>query len=359
MTGEKNGGRPYIDRARARAQSAPMFTFGLGGQAAGGLDAAVLLSAALALEALLGEARWLFKIIPHPIAVMGAAAGWLDRRLNRERRAESVRAVRGLFAALVIICAAGALGAALAEAARSIRFGWTAELAALTLMLAGRSLYTHVRRVSRALQTGGLEAGREAVSHIAGRAPKHLDRHGVCRTAVESLAENFSDAVVAPAFWYLVFGLPGVFAYKAVNTLDSMIGHMTPRHRAFGMAAARMDDIANWIPARLSGLFIALAALFAPRASPGRALKVMFRDAGKHRSPNAGWPEGAMAGAVDCALAGPRRYAHGAVNDPWIGGEGTAMTETAHIKRALGVYAAANLILALTVVSLALLKLSN
>ncbi|MHC8507914.1 MAG: adenosylcobinamide-phosphate synthase CbiB [Rhodospirillales bacterium] len=333
-----------------------MFSFGPAG---GALDPTVLLAAALAFEAVLGEARLLFKIIPHPVVVIGAAVGWLDRRLNREHRTAAVRAARGLFAALVIIIAAGGVGAALAWTARSIPYGWGVELAALTMMLSGRALHDHVRRVMRALNTRGLPAGREAVSHIVGRDTNQLDRHGVCRSAIESLAENFSDAVIAPVFWYLVFGLPGVFAYKAVNTLDSMIGHTTPKHRAFGMAAARIDDIANWIPARISGVIIALAALFAPKASPLRAFKVMLRDAGKHRSPNAGWPEGAMAGAAGCALAGPRRYAHGVVDDPWVGGENTAKAEPAHIKRALRVYLAANLILALIVVSLALLRLSN
>ncbi len=158
---------------------------------------------------------------------------------------------------------------------------------------------------------GGLLAGREAVRHIVGRDPASLDTHGVARAAIESLAENFSDGVVAPVFWYLVLGLPGLFAYKTANTLDSMIGHQTPHYRCFGWAAARFDDFANLAPARSAALLIAAAALFSPDGRPSRALAIMLRDGRKHRSPNAGWPEGAMAGALGLALAGPRRYAGG------------------------------------------------
>ena len=188
-----------------------------------------------------------------------------------------------------------------------------------------------------ALAQGGVPAGREAVRHIVGRDPASLDRHGVARAAIESLAENFGDGVVAPVFWYLVLGLPGLFAYKAANTLDSMIGHRTPHYRAFGWAAARFDDLLNLAPARLGGLLLAAAALFARDARPDRALWVMLRDARKHRSPNAGWPEGAMAGALGLALAGPRRYAEGMVSDPWVG-DGTARAGVGDIARALRLF---------------------
>ena len=179
------------------------------------------------------------------------------------------------------------------------------------MLVAQRSLYDHVAAVALALDRGGLAAGREAVRHIVGRDPSRLDAHGVARAAIESLAENFSDGVVAPVFWYLLLGLPGLFAYKMANTLDSMIGHKTPHYLAFGWAAARFDDLANLAPARISGVLIAAAAVFAEKGRPGRALAIMLRDGAKHRSPNAGWPEGAMAGALDLALAGPRHYAGG------------------------------------------------
>ena len=167
---------------------------------------------------------------------------------------------------------------------------------------------------------------------------------GVARAAIESLAENFSDGVVAPIFWYLLFGLPGLFAYKMANTLDSMIGHKSERHRAFGWAAARFDDLVNLVPARLGGMLLVLAALFAGDAMPGPALRIMLRDGRKHHSPNAGWPEAAMAGALGLALAGPRHYAEGTVNDPWLG-EGTPLARPADIVRALRLYGYAGLLL--------------
>src|SRR5213079_521475 len=199
--------------------------------------------------------------------------------------------------------------------------------------------------VATALEWGGLSAGREAVRHIVGRDLLRLDAQGVARAAIESLAENFSDGVVAPVFWYLLFGLPGLLAYKMANTLDSMIGHRTARYRDFGWAAARFDDLLNMVPARLSGALLAIAAIFTREGTAGRAFTTMLRDAKKHHSPNAGWPEAAMAGALGLALAGPRDYAEGRVEDPWIGG-GTPLARPADIGRALRLYALACLLLA-------------
>jgi adenosylcobinamide-phosphate synthase len=190
-----------------------------------------------------------------------------------------------------------------------------------------------------------LAAARRAVGHIVGRDPMRLDRHGVARAAIESLAENFSDGVVAPVFWYLLLGLPGLFAYKMANTLDSMLGHRSERYRAFGWAAARFDDLVNLVPAPLSGLLLCAAASFAGNARPGRALTVMLHDGRKHHSPNAGWPEAAMAGALGLALAGPRPYAEGDVQDPWLG-DGTAEATPADIVRALHLYSLACRLLA-------------
>jgi adenosylcobinamide-phosphate synthase len=178
------------------------------------------------------------------------------------------------------------------------------------------------------------------VRHIVGRDPMSLDEHGVARAAIESLAENFSDGVVAPVLWTILFGLPGLFVYKTANTLDSMIGHLSPRYRSFGWAAARLDDVLNLAPARLAALLIAAAALVTPQTSSGAALRIMLRDAGKHRSPNAGWPEAAMAGALGLALAGPRRYAERVVADPWIG-DGRARAVPTDMFRALLIYVVA------------------
>jgi adenosylcobinamide-phosphate synthase len=228
--------------------------------------------------------------------------------------------------------------------------GAIVEALVIGILLAQRGLYEHVAVVALALEHGGLTAGREAVRHIVGRDPLRLDDHGVARAAIESLAENFSDGVVAPVFWYLLFGLPGLLAYKMANTLDSMIGHRTLRYRAFGFASARFDDLLNFLPARLSGTLLAIAAIFVGDGNAGRAFATMLRDAKKHHSPNAGWPEAAMAGALGLALAGPRDYAEERVEDAWIGG-GTPMARPADIARALRLYAVACLLLAGVILS--------
>ena len=331
-----------------------MFTFGYlgGGQH---LDPLAFLLVALLAEAYLGNVAALLGRGRHPVELIGNLIGFLDGKLNREDRSEMDRAVRGFLVVLVVGGLALLAGLGVAWLSLNHAFGPIVEILLLIMLLAQRSLYEHVAAVGAGLSKGGLEAGREAVSHIVGRDPRQLDEHGVARAGIESLAENFNDGVVAPVFWYVLFGFPGLLVYKAVNTMDSMIGHMTPKYRAFGMAAARMDDILNLIPARLAGLFVALAAAFAPTAHPGRAVKVMLRDASKHRSPNAGWPEGAMAGALDLALAGPRRYAKNVVSDPWIG-DGTARAGANDISRALYVYWVACLINGGWVAAIALLR---
>jgi len=221
-----------------------------------------------------------------------------------------------------------------------VRAGWIIAAVVVALLLAQRSLFAHVGRVAEALKTGGLESARGAVAHIVGRDPETLDRHGVARAAIESLAENFSYGVVAPAFWFALLGLPGLFLYRCANTLDSMIGHRSPKYLHFGWAAARLDDLLNLVPARLAGCLIALAALMTRGARVGAAFHTMLADAGKHRSPNAGWPEAAMAGALGLALAGPRRYGGTLVQDAWLGA-GRARAEAADIVAALRIYLAA------------------
>ena len=241
---------------------------------------------------------------------------------------------------VVVTGLAAAAGWAISWAGGQLRFGWLVELALIISLLAQRSLFQHVRAVGAALSERGLEAGRAEVAHIVGRDVRQLDEHGVARAAIESCAENFSDGVVAPVFWYVLFGLPGMLAYKAVNTLDSMVGYRNDRYRAFGWASARLDDVMNLLPARLSGLLLSGAALAVPSARPGAGLRTMLRDAGRHRSPNAGWPEAAMAGALDLSLAGPRRYPGLVVDDPWIG-DGTAQATARDVARALSLFTAA------------------
>jgi adenosylcobinamide-phosphate synthase len=257
------------------------------------MSQAGLLLAALLLDAALGEPRWLWSRLPHPAVLLGRAVAWLDRHLNRG----AARRLKGSLGFAGLALAALALGGAV----QALPGGGVPEVVLAAILLAQRSLAEHVRAVARGLRRG-LAPGRAAVAMIVGRDVAALDRAGVARAAIESAAENFSDGVVAPAFGYLVGGLPGLLLYKLTNTADSMIGYRTPRHEAFGWAAARFDDALNWIPARLTAALI--AAVFASR----RAWAVVRRDARLHRSPNAGWPEAAMAGVLDVALAGPRSY---------------------------------------------------
>jgi len=320
------------------------------------VDRLVILVLALGLDWLIGDPPALYRFVPHPVVIIGKAIALFDRRLNRLARSSAARRRRGVFTLLFLVVAAALIGFGLSLlAAHFGRWGGLLELAVVAVMVAQRSLYDHVARVMRALDQHGLAAGRVAVSHIVGRNPASLDSHGVVRAGIESLAENFSDGVVAPVLFYLLAGLPGLLVYKTVNTLDSMIGHKTPRHLAFGWASARFDDLLNLIPARLAGLLVGLAALFVPRGAPLKALTTMFRDAGKHRSPNAGWPEAAMAGALDLALAGPRRYGDITVTDPWMG-SGRARATVADMRAALRVFQVACLIqvLALGVAALVL-----
>ena len=303
-----------------------------------------LLLLALLVDSVVGDLRPVFRVVPHPVTVVGAAAGWLERRLNRAQRSTRARGVRGLLVTAVLTAAAAALGWAIAMGAAMLEYGAVIELSVVVVLVAQRSLFDHVRAVGRALKRDGVDGGRAAVRHIVGRDPQSLDEHGVARAAIESLAENFADGVVAPAFWYLLFGLPGLLAYKTVNTLDSMVGHRSPRYAAFGAVAARLDDAMNLVPARLAGAMIAVAALFAPQGRPGRAVKVMVRDARKHPSPNAGWPEAAMAGALGVALLGPRHYEGEAADGPWLGAEFSARATPTDIGRALYVFAVACLI---------------
>ena len=307
-----------------------------------------ILLIALALDALIGDPRWL----PHPVRLMGWLTGLLDRTLNRERHGESVRVLLGGVAVVLVVGASAAAGWAIADCAAALAWGWLAELALVATLLAQRTMADHMVRVARALDTGA-EAAREAVRHIVGREVHALDEHGIARAAIESGAENYSDGVVAPAFWYLLLGLPGLCAYKAINTMDSMIGHRSPRHHAFGRAAARLDDAANWVPARIAGALVALAALVVHGAAPGLALRTMIRDASRHSSPNAGWPEAAMAGALGLALLGPRRYEGEAAGDePWLG-DGRKDAMAADVRRTVWVFAAACALVAVLTAAIA------
>jgi adenosylcobinamide-phosphate synthase len=306
-------------------------------------DTLLLLLAGMVIDAVFGDMPAVFSFIPHPIVLAGRAIGFFDHKLNRADRSDRRRRERGVVTVVILVGIAAASGWALQRVCQLHPAGAIVEAFAVAVLLAQRGLFLHVAAVGNALLWGGLPAGRDAVRHIVGRDPASLDGAGIARAAIESLAENFSDGVMAPAFWFLLLGLPGLFAYKMVNTLDSMIGHRSARYRDFGWAAARLDDLVNLVPARLSGVLLVLAAVFADEADPARAFRTMLRDARKHRSPNAGWPEAAMAGALGLALAGPRQYAAGPVEDPWVG-DGTPLATPNEIARALRLYTLACLV---------------
>ncbi len=318
-------------------------------------DPLLLLYAGLIVDALFGDMKPLFRAVPHPIVLAGRAISWFELHLNRRRRSDGARRFRGVLTVIVLVGTAAAIGWAIQELCRTTALGAAVEAFIIAVLVAQRSLFEHVAAVSSGLLHQGLAGGRAAVAHIVGRDPYQLDAPGVARAAIESLAENFSDGVVAPAFWYLLLGLPGLFAYKMANTLDSMIGHKSERYRAFGWAAARLDDGLNLIPAPIAGLLIAAAALFERPLAAWRSARVMLRDGRKHHSPNAGWPEAAMAGALDLALAGPRRYGSLVVDDPWVG-DGRARATPTDMRRALMVFVVACLLQLLLLAVLALFK---
>ena len=318
-------------------------------------DKLLLLYIGLAIDALCGDMGPMFRHVPHPVVLAGRTIQFFETRLNRPIRSAAVRRFRGVVTVVALVGAAAGLGWLIQWLCADSVAGAAAKAFIIGVLVAQRSLYNHVAAVSTALIHGGLISGRLAVSQIVGRDPESLDGAGVARAAIESLAENFSDGVVAPVFWYLLLGLPGMFAYKMANTLDSMIGHKSERYLAFGWAAARLDDVLNLIPAPVTGLLLVVAAMFDRQHSAVGALRVMLRDGRKHRSPNAGWPEAAMAGALGIALAGPRHYPEGLVNDPYLG-DGSPIATPQDINRALNLYFRACVILAMLVLGAFLVR---
>lgn len=263
------------------------------------------LTLAMILDAMLGEPRWLWSRVPHPAVLMGRAVGWCDSQFNRG----TSRRAKGALTMIALVLAAGLLGVILSLG------GPLVEILVAAILLAQKSLVDHVAAVATALRQG-LPHGRAAVAMIVSRDTAAMDASATARAAIESAAENLSDGVIAPAFWFAVGGLPGLLIYKITNTADSMVGYRTPRHERFGWAAARFDDLLNLIPARLTGLLIATCA------GRWRDLPAIRTDARLHRSPNAGWPEAAMARTLGIALSGPRAY-DGAMRDfPWVNGPG-------------------------------------
>ena len=310
-------------------------------------------AAALLIEALFGYPQPLYRLIGHPVTWIGAMITRLDRLLNRPAQSFILRRMLGVTALLLLLVTTGGI-AIVAERLLSLHeAGLLAVILLAATLPAQRSLYEHVAAVAEALETGGLVAGRRSVAMIVGRNTEVLDEAGVSRAAIESLAENFSDGVVAPLFWTAILGLTGGVLYKAANTADSMIGHKSEKYRAFGWAAARFDDVINLPASRLAALWIILAALLKPDCSAFDAIRAVERDAKHHRSPNAGWPESAMAGALGLKIAGPRLYGTEMVDDAYMG-HGRRETTAEDIRRALGLYRIAAVIEGLCVVGLAI-----
>ncbi|GLR84390.1 adenosylcobinamide-phosphate synthase CbiB [Bradyrhizobium iriomotense] len=307
------------------------------------------MAVAMTVDAIWGWPGVLFTRIGHPVTWIGRLIALLDRNWNRPADAPATRRIAGAAAALLVIALCAGIGGLVQS---WLVPGWSrAVLLGIFAwpLVALRSLHDHVAAVAQPLQSGDIDAARLAVAQIVGRDPTSLNEAGISRATLESLAENASDGIVAPVFWGALLGLPGIFGYKAINTLDSMIGHRSERHLWFGWAAARIDDVANFIPARLTGLLFALVT-----AHPSVALSCMLRDANRHRSPNAGWPEAAMAGALGVRLSGPRSY-HGAVTDePWLN-EGARDPLAADIGRGLRLYIRAMLLLGGLLAALALI----
>lgn len=300
----------------------------------------IILSLALLLDRFVGDPPQLWQRMPHPVVLFGQAISWGEKRWNNRNLAAAVLRRNGMWLTVGLVAVCVVLGLVLEFVLPFAgTAGAVAEILIVTVLLAQKSLADHVQAVALALREDGLEGGRRAVSMIVGRNPEHLDEGGISRAAIESLAENASDGIVAPAFWFLVGGLPGLFAYKMINTADSMIGHLNDRYRDFGRFAAKLDDVANYIPARLTGLLASLAtAITKDRLSGREAFSVMRRDARLHRSPNAGWPESAFAGGLGLALAGPRQYGTEKVEGPMLNASGKRDANADDIDAALHLF---------------------
>jgi adenosylcobinamide-phosphate synthase len=305
---------------------------------------------AMLIELCVGYPERLVRIIGHPVTWIGALIGALDRTLNSNKAGRAA----GLAALLVVLGMVGVIAFIAQHELLRLPFGLVIVALLASSLLAQRSLYRHVAAVAAALETGGIDAGRNAVSHIVGRDTAALDEAGVARAAIESLAENFSDGVVAPALWLAIAGLPGAALYKAINTADSMIGHRTERYAAFGWASARLDDLVNLPASRLAALLLVGAAALREDANAVDAWRTVWLDAPRHRSPNAGYSEAAVAGALGLSLAGPRQYDGVRVDDATMGG-GRWNATAGDIRRALELYRRADAILIAALAVLAVL----
>lgn len=294
---------------------------------------------ALLLDALIGDPDWLWRKVSHPVVWIGGLIDRLDERYNKSIDSQKRRQQKGVFVLIVLIIIGAVCGWVLQLLINTLVLPFILEAIVVAVFLSSRSLYDHVQQVARKLEYSDLSQARDAVAQIVGRDRDTLDRSAISRAAIESLAENFSDGVIAPALWYLIAGLPGLIVYKMVNTADSMIGHKTARYRIFGWAVARFDDLINLPASRITAILCILAvAILLTKTEAKQALLCIYRDASKHRSPNAGYPESAMAGGLNIALSGPRAYDGKMGNEAWINERGRKQLEPADITSSLSIY---------------------
>jgi adenosylcobinamide-phosphate synthase len=310
------------------------------------------------MEAVVGYPDRLVRSIGHPVTWIGRLIGALERHCNSDTAEPVQRRALGIITLLLVVTIVAVVAFVIERGLLLLPFGLIGVGFLASTLIAQRSLHEHVAGVADALEKAGVEGGRQAVSHIVGRDTEALDEAGIARAAIESLAENFSDGVVAPVLWMLIAGLPGAAVYKAINTADSMIGHRTSRYQAFGWAAARVDDLVNLPASRLSALLIIAAAAVTKEASASAAWRAVRRDARHHRSPNAGYPEAAMAGALGVALAGPRNYGGVQVDDASMG-NGRRAADADDIRTALGLYRRADGIMIALVAVLAIVLIAT
>ena len=294
---------------------------------------------ALLIDRSIGDPDWIWRKVPHPVAAFGAGIKWFETRFNRKSMSPRRRKWYGISALLILLLATFIIGLVIHLLLLELGIaGIIIEALFASTLLAQKSLVDHVGKVEKAFKQGSLIEARNAVSLIVGRETKNLDESAVCRAAIESLAENSSDGVVAPVFWYIILGLPGLFCYKLVNTADSMIGYKNERFKDFGWASARLDDVVNFIPARLTAIIVILTSgLFINRKAAAKSLEVVKKDARHHHSPNAGFPECAFAGALDVKLLGPRIYSGKAVDEPFQNESGK-MARPVDIYRAIRLF---------------------
>jgi len=314
-----------------------MFLLGLGGGEAA-FDSLVLIVLALFVDAYFGQFINPARLTWHPLNQIRAFVVWFDRKLNRPHRGEMDRAVRGLLLSLVLLAIAAAAGWLIAFGSQNIPLMWILEVVLILLLIDQGGVYSHVRRIGNALKDGQLDVARAYTDMRVSPPAGNLDSHAIARLSIENCARRIAVGIVGPAFWYVLFGFPGLLVFRLLSVMDDIVGHASPQYRAFGFTAARINDILLYVPARISGVLVALASLFVPTAKPGASFTTMMGEAGNYRSTNLGWPVGAMAGALGLSLAGPRAKGEdGTVSEAWIG-SGTAQATPMDIRRALFVF---------------------